>query len=82
MDAIIDSPYLLVIENEDRPGIIGAVGSLAGQHDINISFMEVGRVRLRGRATMVVGLDDPMPDSLLNELVKMPAITSIRLVQL
>ena len=53
----------LVIENEDRPGIIGVVGSLAGQHDINISFMEVGRVRLRGRATMVVGLDDPMPDS-------------------
>ncbi len=82
MDAIIDSPYLLVIENEDRPGIIGAVGSLAGQHDINISFMEVGRVRTRGRATMVVGLDDPMPDALLDELVKTPAITSIRLVRL
>ena len=61
MDAIIDSPYLLVVENEDRPGIIGTVGSLAGQYDINISFMEVGRVRLRGRATMVVGLDDPCP---------------------
>ena len=82
MDAIIDSPYLLVVENEDRPGIIGAVGSLAGQYDINISFMEVGRVRLRGRATMVVGLDDPMPDALLNELGKMPGITSIRLVRL
>ena len=82
MDAIIDSPYLLVLENEDRPGIIGAVGSMAGRHDINISFMEVGRVRLRGRATMVVGLDDPMPDELLDELVKMPAITSIRLVRL
>ena len=82
LDAIIDSPYLLVIENEDRPGIIGAVGSLAGQHDINISFMEVGRVRLRGRATMVVGLDDPMPDTLVNELVQIPAITSIRLVRL
>lgn len=82
MDVIIDSPYLLVVENEDRPGIIGTVGSLAGRHDINISFMEVGRVRTRGRATMVVGLDDPMPDALLRELMKEPAITSIRLVRL
>jgi D-3-phosphoglycerate dehydrogenase len=82
MDVIIDSPYLLVLENQDRPGIIGAVGSLAGQHDINISFMEVGRVRLRGQATMVVGLDDPMPDPVLQELVKEPAITSVRLVRL
>ena len=82
LDVIIDSPYLLVVENEDRPGIIGAVGSLAGQHDINISFMEVGRVRLRGQATMVVGLDDPMPDAVLQELVKEPAITSVRLVRL
>ncbi len=82
LDVIIDSPFLLVLENEDRPGIIGAVGSLAGKHDINISFMEVGRVRARGRATMVVGLDDPMPDALLQELVQEPAITAIRLVRL
>ena len=82
LDVIIDSPYLLVVENEDRPGIIGAVGSLAGQHDVNISFMEVGRVRTRGKATMVVGLDDPMPEAVLQELAKEPAITSVRLVRL
>ena len=82
VDVIIDSPYMLVVENEDRPGIIGAVGSLAGRHDVNISFMEVGRVRTRGKATMVVGLDDPMPEPALRELVTEPAITSVRLVRL
>jgi D-3-phosphoglycerate dehydrogenase len=83
VDAAVDSPYLLIIENDDRPGMIGTVGEVAGRHDINISFMEVGRVEARGgRATMVVGLDDPMGKSVLAEFEKNPAITSFRLVQM
>ena len=82
MDAAVDSPYLLIIENIDRPGTIGTVGNVAGRHDINISFMEVGRVEARGRATMVVGLDDPMPEEVLDELKQNPAITSVRLVRM
>ena len=82
VDAAVDSPYLLFIENLDRPGMIGTVGEVAGRYDINISFMEVGRAEARGNATMMVGLDDPMPDSVLEELKQNPAITSLRLVQM
>ncbi|MCH8061954.1 MAG: phosphoglycerate dehydrogenase, partial [Chloroflexi bacterium] len=42
-------PYLLFVDNEDQPGSIGAVGTVTGRHNINISFMEVGRLSLRGR---------------------------------
>ncbi|MEE2656712.1 MAG: phosphoglycerate dehydrogenase [Chloroflexota bacterium] len=82
VDAAVDSPYLLIIENLDRPGMIGTVGEVAGRHDINISFMEVGRAEARGKATMMVGLDDPMPDSVLGELRQNPSITSVRLIQM
>jgi len=82
VDAAVESPYLLIIENIDRPGTIGTVGELAGRNDINISFMEVGRAEARGNATMMVGLDDPMPDSILEELRQNPNITSVQLIQM
>ncbi len=83
VDAAVDSPYLLIVENLDRPGMIGSVGQVAAKHDINISFMEVGRVEARGgNATMVVGLDDPMDEGALAELEENPHITSVRLVRM
>ena len=59
---------MLFVDNRDQPGSIGAVGTIAGRHNINISFMEVGRLNLRGQAMMVLGLDDPMPNHVLEEI--------------
>jgi D-3-phosphoglycerate dehydrogenase len=75
-------PYLLFVDNPDQPGSIGAVGTVAGRHNINISFMEVGRLSPRGRAMMVLGLDDPVPPQVLKEIQSLPHIHSARLVQL
>ena len=82
MDAELDIPYLLFIDHFDQPGLIGLVGSITGKHDINIAFMAVGRQEVRGRATMVVGLDDPMPDSVLAEVRSVPEIEVARVVRL
>ena len=82
LDVVPSSPYLLVIEHLDRPGMIGAVGTLTGKHDINISVMEVGRLQGRGRATMVVSLDDPVPDAVLTKVRAIPHVQSARLVKL
>lgn len=82
LDAVPSSPYLLFIEHIDRPGMIGAVGSITGKNDVNISFMEVGRLQVRGQATMVVGLDDPMPETVLAEVRAIPHVRSARLVKL
>lgn len=73
--------WLLLCENEDRPGTIGALGTLLGKHDINISFMEVGRDAVRGRALMVVGLDDPIEEDVLAEVEAIPNIVSARVAK-
>jgi D-3-phosphoglycerate dehydrogenase len=73
--------WLLLCENQDRPGMIGAVGTFLGQHDINISFMRVGRTEVRGRALMAVGIDDPISDEQLEELAAIPNIISARVAK-
>ena len=82
LDVVPSVPYLLFIEHQDMPGSIGAVGTITGRNDINISFMEVGRRSPRGRATMILGLDDPVPTEVLDEITAMTHIDTARLVKL
>lgn len=81
-DLWVDIPpgdgWLLLCENQDQPGMIGAVGTFLGQHDINISFMRVGRTGVRGRALMAVGLDDPITQAQIDQLTGIPNILSAR----
>ncbi len=69
---------VLLVRHHDRPGVIGKVGSLLGQHDINISFMYVGRVRPRGEAVMVMGVDEHVPGEVLDEIRSMPQTYWVR----
>ncbi len=73
--------WLLLCENQDRPGMIGAVGTLLGRYDVNISFMRVGRTGVRGRALMAVGVDDPVAEDLVDQLKSIPNIISARVVK-
>ena len=82
LDMVPSVPYLLFIEHEDLPGSIGAVGTITGRNDINISFMEVGRLSPRGRAMMILGLDDPAPLPVLEEIRSIGHISSARVVRL
>ena len=82
LDVVPSSPYLLFIEHQDRPGMIGALGMLTGSHDINIAFMAVGRQAPRGHAIMVVGLDDPVPEAVMDEICAIPHIDRARLARL
>ena len=74
--------YLLVCENRDRPGMIGTIGTLLGQFDVNISFMNVGRHEKRGTALMVITLDEALTPDQLDEVRKVPDIFSAKLVRL
>ncbi len=82
LDVVPTSSYLLFIDHQDRPGMIGALGTLCGQHDINIAFMAVGRQSPRGRAMMVVGLDDPIPEAVMQKIRVIPYMASARLAKL
>ncbi len=74
--------YLLFCENLDRPGMVGIVGAFLGQHDINSSFMRLGREQVRGRALMVMGLDDELSPELLKELESVQDIYSARMAKI
>jgi D-3-phosphoglycerate dehydrogenase len=74
--------FLLLCDNTDRPGMIGAVGTKMGQFDINISAMKVGRRAVRGRALMVLELDDEPTPEQVREIAAIPGIDAARLVRL
>jgi hypothetical protein len=74
--------HLLLTSHRDRPGIIGRVGTLLGQSDVNISFMHVGRRTPRGEAIMVLGTDEPIPTPIEHELATMEDVRWIKAVHL
>ncbi|MCU1373750.1 MAG: serA [Actinomycetia bacterium] len=68
---------LLVVRNDDRPGMIGLVTSSLGQAGINISDLHLGRSTTGEMALQVLALDQPAPESLLAELRSTPGIASV-----
>jgi D-3-phosphoglycerate dehydrogenase / 2-oxoglutarate reductase len=74
--------HMLITQHRDMPGIIGQIGSLLGQFNVNIASMQVGRKLVRGNAVMVLSLDDPLPEGVLAEIVKANGITDAYIVNL
>lgn len=73
---------LLLIRNQDRPGIVGHLGTVLGGHGVNIANMSLARDAAGGQALTVLHLDSPPPQAALDELARDPAITSARVVTL
>ncbi|GAC1330626.1 MAG: phosphoglycerate dehydrogenase [Candidatus Dormibacteria bacterium] len=72
----------LLTYHDDRPGIIGSVGLALGQGNVNIAALQLGRDAPRGRAVMVVAVDDEVPETLRQELAAIPGMSEIRYVEL
>jgi D-3-phosphoglycerate dehydrogenase len=70
--------HLLLISHNDKPGIIGRVGTLLGNNDVNIATMQVGRKVVGGSAIMVLTIDKSAPKEVLAELAKLPEIVGVR----
>jgi D-3-phosphoglycerate dehydrogenase len=74
--------YLLVTQHMDRPGMIGLVGTLLGQADINISSMQVGRRTPRGEALMLLSVDEPVPPEVVERIRHAASVASIKVIKL
>ncbi|MBX6377703.1 MAG: phosphoglycerate dehydrogenase [Clostridia bacterium] len=74
--------HMLVAFHRDRPGVIGRVGTILGEHAVNIAGMYVGRAAPGGDAVMVLAVDDPIPGDLLQRIREVPAIGEVRVVSL
>jgi D-3-phosphoglycerate dehydrogenase len=72
----------LLTAHQDRPGIIGRVGTALGQADINISWMHVGRHAPRTQAIMALGTDEPAPPALVEQISAWQDIHWLRAISL
>ena len=81
LDAKPEGTVLLML-NDDVPGVIGEVGTLLGRHDVNIAEWRLGRDRVGGKALSFINLDsDPPPEVLaaLREISHVLKAESVRL---
>jgi D-3-phosphoglycerate dehydrogenase / 2-oxoglutarate reductase len=79
---VVPSRYMLVTTYMDMPGVIGRFGITLGENDINIAGMQVGRQSIGGEAVMVLQVDSPVPEHVLQKLQDLDAIMTIRFVKL
>ncbi|WP_335869857.1 phosphoglycerate dehydrogenase [Bacillus sp. 2205SS5-2] len=74
--------YLLVIQHQDVPGMVGKVGSMLGMHKINIGTMQVGRADIGGEAIMVLTLDKKIGSEILALLKEIDGLEGAQLLEL
>ena len=83
LEAYMDG-NMLIFEHQDRPGVIGSLGSALGQHDINIAQMSVGRTLQEpdGKAIGVLNLDSNVPAAAIEEILKFDGIDAVNPIHL
>jgi len=74
--------HVLLISHHDKPGIIGRVGTLLGNNNVNIATMKVGRKVIGGEAIMVLGVDKDLPKQVLKDLNSLPELNSAKEIRL
>ncbi len=74
--------HLLLTKHRDKPGLVGRVGTLLGRYDVNISSMQVARLRPRGDALMILTLDEAVPDEVRAEIGSFPDVDRVRTARL
>jgi len=71
-----------VLSYEDRPGMVGRIGSILGRQNVNIASMHVGRRSKRGRAIVVLILDEDLSAEQVAEVAQAIDADFARLVRL
>ncbi|HZU74352.1 MAG TPA: phosphoglycerate dehydrogenase [Acidimicrobiales bacterium] len=74
------APDMLVVRNDDRPGMIGVVGTVLGDAGVSISNMAVGQSPTGGTALMVLATAGPVPDEVVERLSGSPGILEVHRV--
>jgi D-3-phosphoglycerate dehydrogenase len=75
------SGEMVFIQNWDRPGIIGNLGTLMGRHNINIAAMTFGRDEPGGKAISVLNVDSPVSPKVLAEVKKIENILEAKIIR-
>jgi len=76
------SGRILVTRHHDKPGIVGAVGTILAEASVNISSLELSRLSEHGEAMMFVSVDDPVAEVVLERIRGVDGIREARTVEL
>jgi len=82
LDIVPTGGYFLFSDHRDRPGLIGAVGKITGDADINISYMHLSRLKPRGQALMILALDESLPEEHRQQILSLPDVYTVKQVKL
>ncbi len=69
---------MLYIVNEDAPGFIGRIGTLLGENGINIGTFHLGRRDAGGEAVLLLSLDSPIPQNVLETARSLPGVKTVK----
>ncbi len=70
------SGNFLIVRNDDRPGIVGALGTLLGNANQNIANLSLARNKSLGVALTIIELDDPLSAELMTAIRAIPGVLS------
>ena len=73
---------LFLMNNVDKPGMVGYIGSLMGEHQVNIASMSLNRDEEGGEALMLLNLDHAPPAALLDNVAQDSEITNVKVISL
>ncbi|MGB9715535.1 MAG: phosphoglycerate dehydrogenase [Thermodesulfovibrionales bacterium] len=79
---IVPEGELLFIYNIDKPGVIGNIGTILGNNNINIARMQFGRETPGGRAISVITIDTPVTPKIIEEIKSLPNVLSLKRINL
>lgn len=71
-------PHVLYVTNQDKPGFIGALGSLLGQHGVNIATFHLGRAEPGGDAILLTQVDQPLTETIIEEVRALPQVVQAK----
>jgi len=74
--------HMLMLHYGDRPGMIGKIGTIMGEHNINIAAMNLGRSEKKGEAMVILSLDSAVPDKVVDEIKTATEATFIKAVHM
>lgn len=81
LDALPEG-HMLYIFNEDRPGVIGKIGTILGSHNLNISRMYVGQDPMKKTNVILLSLDQPPTQEALKELSELSTVYLVKPLEL
>jgi D-3-phosphoglycerate dehydrogenase len=73
---------MLLFHTQDKPGVIGDIGSTLAKNHINISRMQFGRQEKEGEALVILGVDSLYSGEVYQGLAQLPNIISVKQIQL